>query len=240
VTGARFTDGSEIEARLTVITSGNRLVLGATQHARSETIAAPLFEQIEIAWLSTSGDRVERTRFTGGPLAEVGASASLLTLPSRIVLSLLAPADELVREAVVVTDVLSWLLAHSALANLPPLASASSAYFRLLTLPSKVNLERNGAGYAVLGAMEGMADCNSFDREIRLASALADELVTADVERFGDVSLFGAVAGGVSNSPMVKRDHGVTPCQVCADWVLDDPDQLGRTLATLARPATVE
>jgi hypothetical protein len=240
VTGARFTDGSEIEARLTVITSGNRLVLGATQPARSETIAAPLFEQIEIAWPSTSGDRVERTRFTGGPLAEVGASASLLTLPSRIVLSLLAPADELVREAVVVTDVLSWLLAHSALANLPPLASASSAYFRLLTLPSKVNLERNGAGYAVLGAMEGMADCNSFDREIRLASALADELVTADVERFGDVSLFGAVAGGVSISPMVKRDHGVTPCQVSADWVLDDPDQLGRTLARLARPATVE
>ena len=235
VTGARFADGSEIEARLTIVTSDNRLILGATDSSLPVTIAPPFFEQIEIGWMRDSDGSAQRTHLAGGPLAAAGASAILMTSPGRAVLSLIAPAEELVREGIVVTDVIGGLLRHAALGDLPPLDSATSARIRFLTLPAKVALDRYGAGYAVLGAMAGLSEPGSFDREITLASEIASRLVAADVEKLGEVALFGAIAGEVGDLSCAKRDLGSQASQANADWILSHPDLLGPALARLAR-----
>jgi hypothetical protein len=240
VTGARFADGSEVEARLTIVTSGNRLLLGATDRSLPDSVAPPFLEQIEITWAIPTGGNVERTRLAGGPLAAVGASATVVRLPDRIVLSLIAPAVELVREAIAVTDVLGNLLTHSALSYLPPVTAATSASVLLMALPPRVDLDQYGTGFAVLGAMEGLSDPGSFDREISVANQIAAGLTPAATERFGDVSLFGAVAGAVADLPWSRRDPRVPLRQADADWVLDDPDLLGRALARMARPSTFD
>lgn len=200
VTGVEFADGAVIAARLTIITSENRRLPGATIQAMPGTTAPPLVEQIEVAWSLDSIGAVgeaARTVISGGPLAEVKGCATLFSLPNRLVLSLTLAVDELVREAVVITDVLAQLLGHPALGDLPSLVSADAASTRLLSHHEANYMARYGPGYAVFGPLWRMTQPASFDRELSFALRLGSYLGAAPPERLGQVSLMAEVVAQI-------------------------------------------
>lgn len=208
VAGVRFADGGEIGARLTIVTSGNRRLLGAKDKSLPDEITPPLFEQLDIVWQAGAGAACELTHLTGGPLAEVEGSAVLQSASGRTALSVVVSAAALVREAVVVSDVLDRLLCHDALVELPPLATAVSATVRLLTRPERVDVDQYGPGLAVLGPIQCFSDPSSFDREVRLSHLLAVALARAPSERYGSVSLLGAIAATLRTSEWARRPSG--------------------------------
>lgn len=236
VVGVGFADGSEISARLTIVTSGNRTLLGARERTLPDEIAPPFYEQLDIAWPGRPDTSCEQVTVTGGPLTDVEATAILHLAPGRTALSLVVSAAQLVREAVVVSDVLDRLLRRSAMEVLPPLAEASSAALRLLTLPERVDVDRYGPGSMVLGAMQGISDPARFDREVRLSQLLADELAMAPVERYGSASLHCAIAASLKASDWTRREPRPRWNPRNAD---DSPLDIGRLDRTLARSARV-
>jgi len=239
VSGVRFVDGREIGARLTLVTSGNRLLLAVQDCPISDQIATPAFEQIEISWPLSSNSKCGRINLRGGVLAEVDGVATLLLSPGRLVLSLIVPVASLVREAIVITDLLNRLLCHPGFADVPAMSASYAASAKLLTLPERVNLARFGSGYAVLGALEGLCDPTSFDRELLLAQAIGHELMLASADRVGSVALLGAISAIAGSVEAARRSPRVAGTQANVDWVLEDPDKLGTALGQMARLSPV-
>lgn len=239
VSGVRFVDGREIGARLTLVTSANRLLLGVSDCPISDQTATPVFERIEISWPFSSDSKCGRINIRGGVLAEVDGVATILLSADRLVLSLTVPVASLVREAIVITDLLNRLLCHPGFADVPAVSASNAASVKLLTLPERVNLARFGSGNAVLGAMEGLCDPTSFDRELLLAQAIGQELKLASADCVGSVALLGAISAIVGSMEAARRSPRVAGTQANVDWILEDLDRLGTALGQMARLSPV-
>ena len=235
VTGVRFADDSEITARLTIVTSGNRSLVSARDRSFPGEKAPPLLQRTEIIWLAESDAGCARTTVTGDGLDHVGAVATTFRSLDRLALSMVVSTKALIREAVVVTDIIGSFLNHPAHADLPDLETAASATSGLLTLPERVNLDQFGAGYLVLGKLEGLSDSTSFDREVNVADDVARELCDAPVERFGSVSLQCAIAGRMHASQWARRE-GTLPGHDRSRCDSGGPDF---AIARTARPSPV-
>ncbi|HEX3303192.1 MAG TPA: hypothetical protein VHR64_09955 [Thermomicrobiales bacterium] len=142
----------------------------------------PHEKTLECILLDWDGARIDRAswfRLTGEGLADVDATASILTSHVQTSLILTVPMASIVETSISVVDVLARLLAHPSVRNMVPEMEPRTASTRLMRTGEPVHITLRGGARVRIGAAAGLADPVRLDRELRSGTVAAEQIAQA-------------------------------------------------------------